>query len=179
MSIATAFSESKQMLRRGAFALAVAGLAVTEPAFAQQTTKVALPIPPEITAEVNARLKALAPIIRSAEAERARLGIPEAARDTCAAQTVLYGRTVLAMKNDDVFSYALAKADMSDLENMTRFATCTLPGGLSAKLNVCSRFGNALAGHLTPSVFDPKKIDIRPDTVRCPKQSGQQVSLNN
>jgi hypothetical protein len=45
MSIATSFSSSKQALRRGAFALAVAGLAaiapVATPAFAQQVIPIA------------------------------------------------------------------------------------------------------------------------------------------
>jgi len=187
MSAGTSFSNAKQTIRRGAFAaltaasigLAAAGVVGAPTAHAQQATPIATrTIPPEIAREVDARLKLLAPIIRSAEAHHERLGIPVAQRDNCSAQTGLFVKTIMALKTDVDYAPALAKADMHDLENMTRFASCTLPEGLQAKLNVCSTFGNALAGHLIVSdIFPPKMLDTRPLAVRCPTPPGRQAAL--
>lgn len=162
----------------GALFLA-AGTSVTSPAMAQQATPVATStVPPEIAREVDARLKQLAPIIRGAEAEHERRGVPIATRDTCAARTVMYGRAMMSLKNHETYSYSIARATMADLEEMTKFATCTLPGGLQAKLNVCSTSGIALSGKLMGPVFDPKMIDDRPLAVRCPGGRQQHASLN-
>lgn len=186
MSVGTSFSNAKQTLRRGAFAaltaasigLAAVGIVGAPEAHAQQATPIATnAISPEIAREVDARLKLLAPIIRSAEAERERLRIPVAQRDDCAAQTILFGRTIMALKTDALYAQVLARADMHDLENMTRFATCTLPEGLNAKLNVCSTSGMSLQGKLSGTVFDPAKMDIRPLEVRCPSLPGRQATL--
>ncbi|MCW5735982.1 MAG: hypothetical protein KIS73_17775 [Enhydrobacter sp.] len=138
-----------------------AGASVTSPALAQQVTPVATgTVPPEIAREVDARLKQLAPIIRGAETERQRLGVPDASRDTCSARTGLYVKTVLALKNHETYSYSIARASMDDLEAMTRFAACTLPGGLQAKLNVCSISGIALSGKLMGPVSIEKLGDL-------------------
>jgi len=162
----------------GALFLA-AGASVTSPAMAQQATPVATnTVPPEIAREVDARLKQLAPIIRNAEVDQERLGVPASARDTCAARSVLYARTLVGLKNHETYSYSIARASMDDLEAMTRFAACTLPGGLQAKLNVCSTSGMALSGKLSGDVFDPKMIDIRPLAVRCPGGRPQQVAFS-
>lgn len=175
--------KSRAALLAGSIAVGAAffaaGASVTSPAMAQQPTPIATnTVPPEIAQEVDARLKQLAPIIRNAEMERERLGIPLPARASCSAQTGLYVRTVMSLKGDETYSYALAKADMIDLEAMTKFASCTLPDGPQAKLNVCSTFGMALAGKLSGAVFDPKLIDVRPLTARCPAGRRQQASLN-
>ena len=186
MSAGTSFSNAKQTIRRGAFAaltaasigLAAAGIVGAPTAHAQQATPIATKaIPPEIAREVDARLKLLAPIIRTAEAQHERMGIPVAQRDKCAAQTILFGRTIMALKTDETYAQVIAKADMADLENMTRFATCTLPEGLAAKLNVCSTFGMLLSGRLEGPVFDPRKVDVRPLEVRCPSPPGRQAAL--
>lgn len=161
----------------GALFLA-AGTSVTSPAMAQQATPAAAgTVPPDIAREVDSRLKRLAPIIRGAEAERERQRLPGAARDTCAARTVLYGRAMMGFKTHETYSYSIAGADMADLEAMTRFATCTLPGGLQAKLNVCSTSGMLLSGKLMETVFDPRMVDTRPLAVRCPGGRQQQASL--
>ncbi len=173
------FAKSRAALMAATGAFLVAGATVTAPAVAQQPMPVATsPVPPDIAREVDARLKQLAPIIRGAEAEHERRGVPVATRDTCAARTVLYGRAMMSLKNDETYSYSIARATIADLEAMTRFATCTLPGGLQAKLNVCSTFGIALSGKLMGPVFDPRMIDDRPLAVRCPGGRQQQASLN-
>lgn len=162
----------------GAIFLA-SGALTTSPALAQQAIPAATsPIPADIAVEVSTRLGRLAPILRNANSEMARLGVPEAARDTCAARGVLYARTLAGLRSDQTYSYAIARADMNDLENMTRFATCTLPGGTQAKLVVCSTFGMALSGKLSGIVFDPRSIDIRPLEVRCSGQPQRQAALN-
>lgn len=159
-------------------AFLTAGTSMTSPAMAQQATPIVTTgVSAEISREVDARLKLLAPIIRNAEAEQERLGVPVSARDTCAARTGLYVRTVMALKNDETYSISLAKADMGDLVAMTRFASCTLPGGLQAKLNVCSISGMLLSGKLMETVFDPRMVDTRPLAVRCPGGRQQQVAL--
>jgi hypothetical protein len=161
-----------------AAAVGAGGIASTTPAYAQEvkpTAAVAL-VDPAIAREVDARLKALSPIIRGAEAERERLNVPVAARDMCSAQTGLYVKSMLEMKRDTVFSRLIASVEMVDLENMTKFATCTLPGGLEAKLNVCSSEGMLLTGALMGNTFDPKGLDARPHEVRCPGRGPVVVS---
>jgi hypothetical protein len=148
----------------------LAGNAVTAvPAFAQDASKETMAVDPAIANEATSRLKLLASIIRNSPQEYARLGYDTSTQQTCAAMTRMYAEKMFAFaKGDPTFSYAIAKSDMADLRNMTYFATCTLPEGLQAKLNVCSTFGMALAGQLTPSFFDPAKMDARPVSVRCP-----------
>jgi len=145
------------------------------PAMAQQATKAATTSAqpaeqanPETIKIVNARLKELVPIIKGAELEYERLKLPETVRNNCVAQTRVFTKAVVALKEDPTYSEVIARASMEDLQAMTRFATCTLPEGPAAKLNVCSTFGIALSGKLAGAVFDPKMIDIRPLSVRCP-----------
>jgi hypothetical protein len=185
MGVMTSFANSRAAMvgawLAAAAAIGVGGIASTAPAYAQQVIPAALTtLEPTIVNEATSRLKLLAPIIRNSPQEYARLGYDTGTQQTCAAQTRIYAEKMVAFaKSDPTYSYAIAKADMRDLENMTRFATCTLPGGLEAMLNVCSTEGLALTGKLTPGVFDPNKIDIRPQESRCPGYKPVIVSMNN
>lgn len=159
-----------------AAAVAVTAVGYTAPAMAQQISAPAAAAQqanPETVKIVNARLKELVPILKNAEAEQLKLGLSDAARNTCAAQTRIYTKATVALKDDPTYSEVIAKADMKDLETMTRFATCTLPGGVTAKLNVCSAYGIALSGKLSGPVFDPRMIDDRKLAERCPVPAGR------
>lgn len=161
-----------------------AGLALTTatamsgfstPAMAQQATKAATTSTqpaeqanPETIKIVNARLGELAPIIEGSVIEMRRRGVPEDERKACVAQSKMFVDAMLKLRTDPTYSEVIAKASMEDLQAMTRFATCTLPEGPAAKLNVCSTFGMLLSGKLASMAFDPKMIDIRPMHKRCP-----------
>lgn len=174
------FAKSRAALIAATGAFLVAGATATAPAVAQQPTRTAAgAVPAEIAVEMNAKLRHIAPIIRNAEAEHQRMGLPVEQRDRCAAQSVMFARTLAGLKNDETYSYVIAKSDIRDLENMAKFASCTLPGGLPAKLNVCSTEGMLLSGKLSGAVFNPRMIDDRPLAVRCPGGAPQrQASLN-
>jgi hypothetical protein len=131
-----------------AAAIGISGIASTAPANAQQIAPVASDIDPTIAREVDARLKALSPIIRNSPKVYAERGYNQATQESCSAQTGIYVKAMMEMKRDTVFSRLIASVEMVDLENMTKFATCTLPGGLEAKLNVCSSEGMLLTGAL-------------------------------
>lgn len=190
MSIMTSFQQqAKRFAGRGARnMLAAAGLgllaatAAVAPSYAQQAsvTQIATAaVSPEVAREVNARLKLLAPIIRSSPQEYSRLGYDQKTQENCSAQTGQFTNAIVALKADPLYAQVIALADIRDLENMARFASCTLPGGLKAKLNVCSTSGMSLQGRLVVTdVFDPRKMDVRPLGVRCPPAApGQQASL--
>lgn len=159
-----------------ATAVAVTAVGYTAPAMAQQISAPAAAAQqanPETVKIVNARLRELAPIIENASAEMTRLKVPEAKQNFCAAQAAVFAEAMVKLRKDPIYSEVIAKADMKDLETMARFATCTLPGGVTAKLNVCSPYGNALSVQLAVSVFDPKMIDLRPYEKRCPVPAGR------
>ena len=159
-----------------ATAVAVTAAGYTAPAMAQQISAPAAAAQqanPETVKIVNARLRELAPIIEGAEAVREKLGVPEAKRNVCSAQTAVFADAMVKLRKDPIYSEVIAKADMKDLETMTRFATCTLPGGVTAKLSVCSFHGDILSVKLASMAFDPKMIDTRPMNLRCPVPAGR------
>lgn len=128
--------------------------------------------PAEALKIVNARLRELAPIIRTAPSELEKHNFTKIEISFCAAQAAVYVKAVIALRDDKFGNHMwrrkLATADMSDLVEMTKFAACIGQFGTTGMLSPCSEAGQDIVTKLAGSVFDARRLDVNGE--KCPKR---------